>query len=76
MFTPEFFIDALQDAKRTVTNRVITDKTLNKVANTFIDAQTVFAKMLVNNTVTLCKYTADSFADQWFPSNNKADKSN
>jgi hypothetical protein len=74
MFTPEFFIDTFQDTKKIVTNRVFTDKTLNKAANAFIDAQTAFAKMLVNNAVDLCKYTTDSITEQWFPTTNKADK--
>jgi len=58
-FNIEFFIDSFQSCKRDLTNRIITDTVLNKSANDFIDQQTAFAKMLVNNSVTISKYMFD-----------------
>ena len=53
MFTPEFYIDSFQSTKRLLTNKVITDPTLNKAAHNYIDAQTTFAKEMakISNTV-------------------------
>lgn len=67
MFTPEFFIDVVQNTKRAVTNKVITDPTLNKAALNYIDSQTQFAKMLTQNAVNIAKYSLDSMSDSWFP---------
>lgn len=69
MFTPDFYIDAIQDSKRIVTNQIIKDKTLNDAANNYIDAQTKFAKMLVQNTITLSKYFVDSYSKCFTKSN-------
>ena len=59
MFTPSFYIDSFQSLKHDFTNKVITDPTLNKVANDFIDAQSAWAKMVVNNSTTVTKYLFD-----------------
>jgi len=67
MFTPSFFIDTVQDSKRMVTNYIFKDPTLNKAANDYITAQTAFAKMLVNNTIDLSKYSVDSISKVLFP---------
>ena len=44
MFTPDFYIELLQSSKRMATNQIFKDERMNKVANNFIDAQTVFAR--------------------------------
>ena len=67
MFTPEFFIDSFQGTKKAVTNAVFQDKTLNKAAHAYIDAQTAFAKVLVNNTVEMTRYSVDSISTVLFP---------
>ena len=67
MFTPAFFIDTFQDTKRTITNYVFKDPTLNKAANDYITAQTAFAKMLVNNAIDISKYSVDSISKFLFP---------
>ena len=67
MFTPDFYIDLFQSFKRTATNTVFKDERLNKVANDFIDAQTVFAKMLAKNTIEMLSYTADSVSNKMYP---------
>jgi hypothetical protein len=67
MFTPQFYIDSFQNLKHSFTNKVITDPTLNKAANDFIDAQTAWAKMVVDNTTTITKYYFDKQSDIMYP---------
>ena len=62
MFTPDFYIEMFQTSKRMATNQVFKDERLNKVANDFIDAQTIFAKMLAKNTIEMLSYTVDSMS--------------
>jgi hypothetical protein len=66
-FTLEAHIDAFQTTKRGLTDKIITDPTLNKAAHQYIDAQTTFAKMLSKNFADLAKYSVDSFANKAFP---------
>ena len=67
MFTPEFYIDLIQSSKRMATNQIYKDERLNKVANDFIDAQTVFAKMLAKNTIEMLAYSVDSVSKVMYP---------
>jgi hypothetical protein len=71
MFAPyltlEAHIEAFQTTKRGLTDKIITDPTLNKAAHEYIDAQTTFAKMLSKNFADLAKYSVDSFASKAFP---------
>jgi len=67
MFTPSFYIDSFQSLKHDFTNKVITDPTLNKVANDFIDAQSAWAKMVVNNSTTVAKYLFDKQTEVMYP---------
>ena len=59
MFSPEFFIDTIQSAKRSVFHRVIQNQDLQRVADRYLDAQTDFAKMIVLNAIDLAKYSLD-----------------
>jgi hypothetical protein len=61
MFSPEFFIDAIQHTKQSVFNRIIQDEDLQRVADRYIQAQTDFAKMMVRNAIDLAKYSLDQF---------------
>ena len=67
MFTLDFYIDSFQQTKKTLTNQVFKDPTLNKAAHNYIDAQTAFAKMLTSNTVDMAKYSVDSISKVLFP---------
>ena len=71
MFAPyltlDAHIEAFQTTKRGLTDKVITDPTLNKAAHQYIDAQTAFAKMLAKNFTDLAKYSVDSYANKVFP---------
>lgn len=74
MFTPEFFIDTFQNTKKTVTNAVFQDKTLNKAAHAYIDAQTAFAKVLAKNTIEMTRYSVESISSVLFPKTEQASK--
>jgi hypothetical protein len=71
MFAPyltlEAHIEAFQETKRGLTDKIITDPTLNKAAHDYIDAQTEFAKMLAHNFTDIAKYSMDAISDKWFP---------
>jgi hypothetical protein len=70
-FTPTmnaaFFIDAFQGVKRDLTDKIITDPTLNRAAHNYINSQTEFAKMLTNNAVDLAHYSMDCITNRYFP---------
>jgi len=63
-YSPEFYIDSFQNTKKLVTDKVITDKTLNKAAHSYIDAQTAFAKVLVNNAMDIAKVITENVSDK------------
>lgn len=71
MFSLDFYIDTFQNAKKTMTDSIIKDTTLNQAAHNFIEAQTVFGKMLAKNTCDILKYSADSYSKLLFPFTNK-----
>lgn len=72
MFGPVYFIDSFQNGKKAITNAVFKDQTLNKAAHAYIDAQTAFAKVLVNNTIEMTRYTVDSVSSALFTKKEKA----
>lgn len=65
--TLEAHIEAFQETKRGLTDKIITDPTLNKAAHEYIDSQTQFAKMLAHNFTDIAKYSMDSISNKWFP---------
>ena len=67
MFTPHFFFDAFQNTKKVVADQIFKDEALNKAAHNYIDAQTQFAKMAVNNTIEVTKYSVESVSKVLFP---------
>ena len=71
MFAPyltlDAHIEAFQETKRGLTDKIITDPTLNKAAHEYIDSQTQFAKMLAHNFTELAKYSVDSISEKLFP---------
>jgi len=71
MYSLESYVDVFQQTKKKVTDKVITDPNLNKAAHNFIDAQTIFAKMLIANTQDMAKYAFDNHTSFWMPSKDK-----
>jgi hypothetical protein len=68
---PSYYIDSFQSVKRSLTNKVITDETLNKAANSFIDAQSVWAKMVAENSINLTKHYFDHLAKVIYTKDSK-----
>jgi hypothetical protein len=64
---PEIFIDTLCGVKRFMTDKIITDPVLNKAAHDFINAQSNFAKMMLNNYYIISKHSMDSVSAYWAP---------
>lgn len=67
MFTPHFFIDNFQSTKKIIADQIFKDAALNKAAHAYIDAQTQFAKMAVDNTIEVTKYSVESVSKVLFP---------
>jgi hypothetical protein len=67
MFTPHFFIETFQNTKKIVADQIFKDPALNKAAHSYIDAQTQFAKMAVNNTIDMAKYSVETTSKYLFP---------
>lgn len=61
------YIDLFQYTKRSLTNKIIVDPTLNVAANKFIDSQTSYAKMLAENFENISKYYVDCQTKAIFP---------
>lgn len=74
MFTPHFFIETFQNTKKVVTDQIFQDPALNKAAHAYIDAQTQFAKMAVNNTIDMAKYSVESVSTYLFPKTEQASR--
>ena len=60
----KMFINYIQSAKKTMTDRVIKDPELNDMAHKYIEAQTQFANMLLDNTECMMKYSFDKMAKE------------
>ena len=58
----KMFINYLQSTKKSMTDRIIKDPELNEIAHKYIEAQTQFANMLVDNTECMMKYSFDRLA--------------
>jgi len=63
---------SFQSTKKLVTDQVFKDPALNKAAHAYIDAQTQFAKMAVNNTIDMAKYSVESVSKVLFPKKDGA----
>ena len=73
-YIPDFYIEMFQTSKRMATNQIFKDERLNKVANDFIDAQTVFAKMMAKNTGQDLKKVEKDMDRDYFMSSDEAKK--
>ena len=61
MFTPNFYIDQFQATKKIVADQIFSNQpVLQEVATKYVDVQTEFAKMLVENTVAVNKLFWDN----------------
>jgi hypothetical protein len=60
----KMFINYIQSTKKTMTDRIIKDPELNDMAHKYIEAQTQFANMLLDNTECMMKYSFDKMAKE------------
>jgi len=58
----KMLINYFQNAKKGMTDKVIKDPELNAMAHKFIEAQTQFAIMLLDNTENMMKYNFDKMS--------------
>jgi hypothetical protein len=58
----KMMVSYFQQTKKTLTNTVIKDPALNEMAHKYIDAQTQFANMLLDNTENMMKFSFDKMA--------------
>ena len=68
----DFFIDSFQAGKKILTNEVYKHEKINKICHNFIDAQTVFAKMLAKNTIDITAYNVDAITNFLYPKKETA----
>ncbi len=55
MFTPEYFIDSVQNAKKQFVNAFVTNESFKKELVKLVDAQTEFAKGQVKTTLSIAE---------------------
>jgi len=56
MFSPKFFIEQFQASKRTVSDQIFKDQPeLKQMADNYVEAQTQFANMLLENSIAANK---------------------
>jgi len=55
-------VNYFQSAKKGMTDKVIKDPELNAMAHKYIEAQTQFATMLLDNTENMMKYNFDKMS--------------
>ena len=58
----KMFVSYIQSTKKTFTDKIIKDPELNKMAHDYIEAQTQFANMLIDNSEGMMKHTFDKMA--------------
>lgn len=60
----KMIMNYFQSAKKNMTDKIIKDPELNEMAHKYIDAQTQFANMLLDNTECMLKYSFDKMAKE------------
>lgn len=61
MFTPEAFINTVQDSKKQFVNTFVIDSAIKSKLVEVIDAQTDFAQVVAKNTFSISEHLAKSF---------------
>jgi len=58
----KMLVNYFQSAKKGMTDKIIKDPELNAMAHKYIEAQTQFATMLLDNTENMMKYNFDKMS--------------
>lgn len=61
MFTPDFFIETIQNAKKQAVNTFVVDAKIKAGLIEVIDAQTEFTKTVAKNTLTFAQLYVQNF---------------
>ena len=72
MFTPINYIETIQTTKKSIVEKVILDNDLNKLAKSYIDAETEFTKNVIQASMDLATYFADLLVNFKSPITAKA----
>jgi hypothetical protein len=67
MFTPEYFIDAVQNTKRQIVDTFVQDERIKKSLQAYIDAQTIFVKVAAKNAVEFAQLTIENAIKPDYP---------
>jgi len=62
MFTPEYFIDSVQNAKKQAVNTFVVNEQIKKGLIEVIDAQTAFSKTVAQNALLFSQLFVKNFA--------------
>lgn len=62
MFSPEYFINSIQSAKKTYVETFVVNKEIKKSLINLIDAQTAYSKTVVENALFLSQLFVQNFA--------------
>lgn len=62
MFTPEIFIDSVQNAKKQAVNTFVVNEQIKKGLIEVIDAQTAFTKTVAQNALMFSQLFVKNFA--------------
>jgi len=65
--SPKLFVSAFQGIKTYFINNTMEEGKLRDAAHKYVDTQTSFANMLIDNTITVCKEFVDKQTTFWFP---------
>jgi hypothetical protein len=63
MFTSDFVIDSIQNAKKSFVNYFVTDDAFKKELTKLVDAQTEFAKGQVNTSLSIAQAFVKNASD-------------
>ncbi len=63
MFTPDFYIDGVQNAKKTFVNTFVTDDKFKAELIKLVDAQTEFAKGQIKTTLSIAEALVKNASD-------------
>lgn len=62
MFTPDYFIDSVQNAKKQIVETYVVDKEIKKSLIALIDAQTNYSKTVAENALFFTQLFVKNFA--------------
>jgi hypothetical protein len=65
MYVLHTAIDTIQKSKRAIFHKIVYDERLLEIGDAYLDAQTKFAKTVVDNSVNMAQYSWDAISRVW-----------